>query len=86
MKADPLPRLTILSEGERRVVTCDEGLSLRDVLDTTDIKVRSGCNGSGACGLCRVTIEAGAQASPPATSWLCSPGRSLQTTYVLPAG
>ena len=57
--AGPLPRLTILSQGEQRVITCDEGLSLRDALDTTDLKVRSGCNGSGACGLCRVRIDAG---------------------------
>ena len=64
MKTDPPPRLTILSQGERRVITCDEGLSVRDALDTTDLKVRSGCNGSGACGLCRVRIEAGAAGEP----------------------
>ncbi len=64
MTVDSAPRLTILSQGERRVITCDEGLSLRDILDATDTRVRSGCNGSGACGLCRVRIEAGRAGEP----------------------
>ncbi len=64
MKADRLPRLTVVSQGERRVITVEPGFSLRDALDTTDLKVRSGCNGSGACGLCRVRIEEGNAGEP----------------------
>ncbi|MGD0657578.1 MAG: ASKHA domain-containing protein [Syntrophorhabdales bacterium] len=91
MKTDPLPRLTILSQGERRVITCDEGLSVRDALDTTDLKVRSGCNGSGACGLCRVRIEAGAAGEPRGNELIMLTADELRDNIrlacqVMPAG
>jgi ferredoxin len=35
------------------------GQSVREILDATGTRVRSGCNGSGACGLCRIRIMAG---------------------------
>ncbi len=66
MKADRLPRLTIASGGETRVIAAPPGLSLRDAIGTTDLKVRSGCNGSGACSLCRVRIEEGTANEPGA--------------------
>jgi len=54
-----MPTLTvILKEGKHRI-SFSSGQSLRDILDTTDLRVRSGCRGMGACGLCRVQIEAG---------------------------
>ena len=91
MKADPVARLTILSQGERRVITCDEGLSVRDALDTTDLKVRSGCNGSGACGLCRVRIEAGAAGEPQGNELIMLTADELRDNIrlacqVMPAG
>lgn len=59
-----MPELTvILKEGEHRIPFVP-GRSLRDILDTTDVRVRSGCRGMGACGLCRVRIEAGKVSEP----------------------
>ncbi|MBT3258188.1 MAG: 2Fe-2S iron-sulfur cluster binding domain-containing protein, partial [Deltaproteobacteria bacterium] len=59
-----MPELTlILKEGEHRMPFVP-GKSLRDILDTTDFRVRSGCRGMGACGLCRVRILAGKVSGP----------------------
>jgi uncharacterized 2Fe-2S/4Fe-4S cluster protein (DUF4445 family) len=52
-----------MEEGERRI-PFEAGRSLRDVLDTADLRVRSGCGGRGACGLCRVRIVAGDGGAP----------------------
>jgi uncharacterized 2Fe-2S/4Fe-4S cluster protein (DUF4445 family) len=52
-----LPILIVkLDKGDRRI-PFTTGQSLRDILDKTDIRVRSGCRGMGACGLCRVRLE-----------------------------
>jgi len=40
------------------------GPSLREILDRTSVPVHSACSGIGACGLCRVRIDAGAAGSP----------------------
>ncbi len=59
-----MPTLIVeLEDGERRIPFIP-GQSLRDILDTTDVRVRSGCRGMGACGLCRVRIEAGEAGEP----------------------
>lgn len=59
-----MPELTVmLEEGEQRI-PFRSGQSLRDILDTTDARVRSGCRGMGACGLCRVRIETGKAGRP----------------------
>ena len=42
------------------------GGSVRDILDATGTRVRSGCNGSGACGLCRVRVGGGQIHGPTA--------------------
>jgi uncharacterized 2Fe-2S/4Fe-4S cluster protein (DUF4445 family) len=61
---DPLPTLIVnVEQGERRI-PFNAGRSLRDILDTTDLRVRSGCGGIGACGLCRVRIDAGQGGAP----------------------
>jgi uncharacterized 2Fe-2S/4Fe-4S cluster protein (DUF4445 family) len=54
-----MPVLTVaLEDGEQRIpFNC--GCSMRDILDETDMRVRSGCSGLGRCGLCRVRIERG---------------------------
>ncbi len=54
-----MPVLTVKLQKEDRHITCRPGRSVRDVLDQTDIRVRAGCNGRGACGLCRIRIEGG---------------------------
>jgi uncharacterized 2Fe-2S/4Fe-4S cluster protein (DUF4445 family) len=52
-----------LEEGRRRIPFA-AGRSLRDILDGADLRVRSGCGGRGACGLCRVRIVAGDGGAP----------------------
>ncbi|MFZ2446417.1 MAG: ASKHA domain-containing protein [Syntrophobacteraceae bacterium] len=53
-----MPELTIkTAEGDRHI-EFSPGQTLREVLDTTNFRVRSGCGGTGACGLCRVRIAA----------------------------
>lgn len=65
-----MPYLTVITaEGPRRI-PFQPGLSLRDILDTTDLRVRSGCRGNGLCGLCLVAIEAGTVNPPTANERL----------------
>lgn len=47
-------------------ITFIPGRSVREILDETDTRVRSGCNGSGACGLCKIRIEEGEVRGPTA--------------------
>ncbi len=54
-----MPILTVKSEQEERRISFSPGQSLRDILDGADVRVRAGCRGTGACGLCLVRIEAG---------------------------
>lgn len=54
-----------MDERQRRI-PFEAGQSLRDILDTTDLRVRSGCGGTGACGLCRVRIDVGQGGLPTA--------------------
>jgi uncharacterized 2Fe-2S/4Fe-4S cluster protein (DUF4445 family) len=61
---DSLPILTVKLEKKERRIPFGGGRYLRDILDTTDLRVRSGCGGRGACGLCRVRIEAGEGGAP----------------------
>ncbi|NWG30183.1 MAG: DUF4445 domain-containing protein [Rhodocyclaceae bacterium] len=62
-----MPQLTLLIRGERHVIDYEPGPSLRDLLDTTDFRVRSACHGLGACGLCRVRpLDAAIGAPTPA--------------------
>ena len=61
-----MPTLIVHSEEKERRIPFKAGRSLRDILDTTDLRVRSGCGGRGACGLCRVRIDAGQGGVPTA--------------------
>lgn len=45
--------------GRSATTECRSGANLRSVLDASDLRVRSGCNGNGSCGLCRVRILSG---------------------------
>jgi uncharacterized 2Fe-2S/4Fe-4S cluster protein (DUF4445 family) len=59
-----MPFLSVLSNPKDRLIAFMPGSSLQEVLDTTDLRVRTGCRGSGACGLCRVQILAGTACGP----------------------
>jgi uncharacterized 2Fe-2S/4Fe-4S cluster protein (DUF4445 family) len=61
-----VPVLTVRSEGQVRDIPFIAGQSVREILDSTDIRVRAGCNGIGACGLCRIRIESGTVNEPTA--------------------
>jgi uncharacterized 2Fe-2S/4Fe-4S cluster protein (DUF4445 family) len=54
-----VPVLTVRLEDRVFDIPFVAGQSLREILDSTEIRVRAGCNGSGACGLCRIRIESG---------------------------
>jgi len=59
-----LPTITIETAEGDRCIEFSPGRTLREILDTTTFRVRSGCRGTGACGLCRVQIKAGELAEP----------------------
>lgn len=65
-----IPRLTVILSGQSRHVSFVAGPSLRDILDATDMRVRSGCRGNGLCGLCVVRILQGPVNAPTATEHL----------------
>jgi len=63
-----MPKLTVLTAEESHELEFSVGASLRDILNrTNNLRIRSACRGNGACGLCRVRVEAGA-AGPPNTA------------------
>jgi uncharacterized 2Fe-2S/4Fe-4S cluster protein (DUF4445 family) len=59
-----LPAITINTDDGDRYIEFSPGRTLREILDTTAFRVRSGCRGTGACGLCRVQINTGELAEP----------------------
>jgi uncharacterized 2Fe-2S/4Fe-4S cluster protein (DUF4445 family) len=59
-----LPKLTVKLQKEEHRIPFSADRSLRDILDATDVRVRSGCRGVGTCGLCRVRIKAGDAGAP----------------------
>lgn len=59
-----MPLLIVKTENGDRQIPFHSGQSLRDILNETDLQIRSACRGMGACGLCRVRIEAGAVDDP----------------------
>ncbi len=65
-RGDLVPTLIVNAEERQRRIPFEAGRSLRAILDTTDLRVRSGCGGIGACGLCRVRIDAGQWGVPTA--------------------
>jgi len=52
------------------------GATLRQILEPTALRVRTGCNGNGSCGLCRVRVLAG-PVSPPTAEEVLNLGQSL---------
>ena len=62
-----MPELTILLDNQTHTLVFRPGRSVRDILEPTPYRVRSGCHGNGACGLCRIRVLAG-DAGPVTTS------------------
>jgi uncharacterized 2Fe-2S/4Fe-4S cluster protein (DUF4445 family) len=59
-----MPELILGIDGETHRIPFEPGPSVRDILDATDFRVRSGCRGIGACGLCRVHVAGGEAGEP----------------------
>ena len=59
-----------------RTVQAAPDATLRQVLENTDLRVRTGCNGNGSCGLCRVQIVSG-EVSPPTSEEMLTLGLPL---------
>ncbi|MBI4995299.1 MAG: DUF4445 domain-containing protein [Rhodocyclales bacterium] len=56
--------LTVQSGGTTTTLAVAPGLSVREALDATSLRVRAACGGTGSCGACTVRYVAGS-ASPP---------------------
>ena len=54
-----MPLLTVSYDECVRRIPFLTGPSVRDLLEAEGIRIRSGCRGNGACGLCLVQIESG---------------------------
>lgn len=54
-----LATLVIRSAGSVHRLAVTPGTSVRDALDTTDLRVRAACGGTGSCGACVVTLLSG---------------------------
>jgi len=61
-----VPILELHEKGKKIRIPFTPGPSVRDILDTTSTRVRSGCNGNGACGLCKIRVESGDVNKPTA--------------------
>ena len=59
-----MPTLTLKTEEGERPYEFTVGHSVRYLLDATDVQVRSGCRGTGGCGLCLVRVHAGEAGEP----------------------
>ncbi|MGA8832862.1 MAG: ASKHA domain-containing protein [Desulfomonilaceae bacterium] len=59
-----MPLLKVNWQGKQRTLSFQSDPSLREILDTTDSRVRSGCRGNGRCGLCLVQVETGTVNEP----------------------
>src|SRR5208337_890643 len=76
-----MPILTVKQAGKDRHIPFVSGRSVRDVLDETDLRVRSGCDGAGACGMCRIRVVGG-QAGEPSVNELANLGAGLLSQNV----
>lgn len=56
--------LTVRSGGTVTTLTVAPGLSVREALDQTSLRVRAACGGTGSCGACIVRLAAGPASRP----------------------
>jgi uncharacterized 2Fe-2S/4Fe-4S cluster protein (DUF4445 family) len=76
-----VPILTVKLADKDRHITFLSGRSVRDILDETDIRVRTGCQGAGACGMCRIRVVGG-DAAEPSVNELANLGAGLLSQSV----
>jgi len=76
-----VPILTVKLADKDRHITFLSGRSVRDILDETDLRVRTGCDGAGACGMCRIRVVGG-NAGEPSVNELLNLGTGLLSQSV----
>ncbi len=76
-----MPILTVKQAAKDRHISFLSGRSVREILDETDLRVRSGCDGIGACGMCRIKV-AGGDAGRPSVNELANLGTGLLSQRV----
>jgi len=62
-----MPKLMVTVNDTEQIIFYEPGESLKRILEGADLKVRAGCNGTGACGLCKVQVVKGALEEPTAS-------------------
>jgi uncharacterized 2Fe-2S/4Fe-4S cluster protein (DUF4445 family) len=72
-----MPELKININGKQQSVIFNAGQNLRDILDAANYRVRTGCRGNGACGLCRIRIEKGSVNEPTQNEMLHLSGEQI---------
>lgn len=73
-----MPVLFLESGGEQREISFHTGQTLREILDTTDLRVTSACSGNGMCGLCHIKIFKGKINEPLPNERLALSERQIQ--------
>jgi uncharacterized 2Fe-2S/4Fe-4S cluster protein (DUF4445 family) len=54
-----MPKLTVIIGEAAQAIPLTAGASVRELIESAGLRIRSGCRGNGACGLCLVQVEAG---------------------------
>lgn len=62
----PILTVKLPDKNQSRRIPFSPGRTVRDILLENDIGIRTACNGSGACGLCRIKITEGNAGEPSA--------------------
>ena len=72
-----MPKIRVRAGRRTAELVCRSGQSLREVLERAAVPLRTGCNGNGSCGLCRVRVVSGPVPPPsPQEAFLLGGDRS----------
>jgi ferredoxin len=69
-QSEDVVKLTVITNDRTREVALSPGASVRELLESEGLHIRSGCRGNGACGLCLVQVEAGNVPGPTKAEYL----------------
>ncbi len=59
-----MPKLYASHKNKKLIIDFKPGESIKDILDKTDLRVRSACRGVGACGICKIKILSDTTSNP----------------------
>lgn len=74
-----MPILTFNTENGSRYIHYTSGYSIREILDTCDTRVQTGCRGNGMCGLCLVKVEEGDVGKPAANEFVLLSQKQIES-------